>query len=34
MKPLNSLQLFIYRLGGVLIILGAALNPLHSTIAP
>lgn len=34
MKTLNSLQLFIYRLGGVLIILGAALNPLQSTVAP
>lgn len=34
MKKLNSLQLFIYRLGGVLIIIGAVLNPLESVAAP
>ena len=34
MKQLNSLQLFIYRLGGVRIIIGAMLNPLDSKLAP
>ena len=34
MKKLNSLQLLIYRLGGVLIIIGAVLNPLESAAAP
>ena len=34
MKKLNSLQLFVYRLGGVLVIIGAALNPLDNAAAP
>lgn len=34
MKKLNSIQLFIYRLGGILVIIGAVLNPLESVAAP
>lgn len=34
MKPLSSLQNWIYRLGGLMIILGAMLNPIASTLSP
>lgn len=34
MKPLNKLQQTIYYLGGVLVIFGALLNPIESTVAP
>lgn len=34
MKQLNKIQLFIYRLGGVLVIIGAMINPLESKLAP
>lgn len=34
MKKLNDFQLFIYRLGGVLILLGIVLNPLQNSLAP
>ena len=34
MKQLNSIQTWIFRIGGILILLGAMLNPISSTPAP
>ena len=34
MRKLNNLQNFLFHLGGVLVIIGAMLNPLESDVAP